>query len=271
MSLEIKRYYAREFYVTQDQQYGQYVQLDDYATAIADLAAARAEIKETAERIRADLNAARAELGQYKQSHDRAIECVDRVFQVRSDRPPPLLPDFLTLGDDKFEGVEALAKEYIASQAECDRLKAGQFTDDEFQTLCHLLPAEKYKPEDFCDGCEAYQVKLFGWSPIAQLRTDLAAANVRIKTMGEECARLKQSRDGHAADVTEMCQVAQGLRNDLTTLRTKHDEAVALLRRWSLVGIRHTPFENIRTVPADTQKFLAAHDAEAKAEAKGGR
>lgn len=44
--------------------------------------------------------------------------------------------------------------------AEIDRLKAGDFTEDEFQNLCH-----KFGPDDRCRfeaGCREYQDKLFG-------------------------------------------------------------------------------------------------------------
>ena len=46
---------------------------------------------------------------------------------------------------------------------EITRLKAGKFTDDEFQTLCHILP--HCKAEEFAEGCTQYQKKLFGHSP----------------------------------------------------------------------------------------------------------
>lgn len=54
-------------------------------------------------------------------------------------------------------------------QSEVRRLKAGDFTEDEFQNLCHKMN-ENNGPQKFCDGCEAYQQKLFGWSPITELK-----------------------------------------------------------------------------------------------------
>ena len=45
-------------------------------------------------------------------------------------------------------------------QAEVSRLKAGTFTEEEFQNLCHT-----FSEDDACRfraGCEAYQKKLFG-------------------------------------------------------------------------------------------------------------
>jgi hypothetical protein len=49
--------------------------------------------------------------------------------------------------------------------AEIDRLKAGRFTEEEFQNLCH-----QFTPDDrerFEAGCRAYQAKLFGVCPAA--------------------------------------------------------------------------------------------------------
>jgi hypothetical protein len=49
--------------------------------------------------------------------------------------------------------------------AEIDRLKAGRFTEEEFQNLCH-----NFTPDDrerFEAGCRAYQDKLSGGCPVA--------------------------------------------------------------------------------------------------------
>jgi len=51
---------------------------------------------------------------------NHAIECVDRAFQVDSRKPPPILPDFLSLGEDKFKGVIKLAAAYKALLAEAE-------------------------------------------------------------------------------------------------------------------------------------------------------
>lgn len=52
-----------------------------------------------------------------------AIACVDAVFQEIPGQPPPLLPEFLLLGDDKFEGVKKLASEYLSLRSEVARLR----------------------------------------------------------------------------------------------------------------------------------------------------
>lgn len=48
----------------------------------------------------------------YKRLFDDAIDAVDEVFQTRSDRDPPILPNFCPLGTSKFRAVVKLAKEY---------------------------------------------------------------------------------------------------------------------------------------------------------------
>jgi hypothetical protein len=58
--------------------------------------------------------ALRKRLAMFEREFLRAVDCVDRVFQMDSTKPPPLLPDFVRPGDDKFEAVVRLAEEYIA-------------------------------------------------------------------------------------------------------------------------------------------------------------
>lgn len=57
-----------------------------------------------------------------------------------------------------------LAKAVRELDEDCERLKAGKFTKEEFNNLCH----ETDKPmtcEEFSQGCCDYQKKLFGYSP----------------------------------------------------------------------------------------------------------
>lgn len=63
-----------------------------------------------------------------------------------------------------------MEQELRMKDAEIARLKAGDFTPEEFQNLCHKF-SEKDK-EAFCKGCEDYQTKLFGESPITALRRE---------------------------------------------------------------------------------------------------
>lgn len=45
-------------------------------------------------------------------------------------------------------------------EKENKRLKSGDFTEEEFQNLCHSFGEDDYNR--FCDGCDEYQKKLFG-------------------------------------------------------------------------------------------------------------
>lgn len=91
-----------------------------------------------------------------------------------------------------------IAGENIDLRREIERLKAGDFTPEEFQALCHNLhlKEERITPQAFCDGCEAYQVKLFGESPIANLKAEKVALDLRNDKLAAECnARLKLQRE----------------------------------------------------------------------------
>lgn len=58
------------------------------------------------------------------------------------------------------ELIEAYRKKCELLEREIERLKAGRFTEEEFQNLCH-----NFTPDDACrfkKGCEEYQKKLFG-------------------------------------------------------------------------------------------------------------
>ncbi len=85
------------------------------------------ELRAAAKRIRMAAHELIAEidrLNQYRKAHHHAIECVDRVFQCDSKKPPPILPEFCRIGDDKFEAVVRLARAYVEQQREIDRLRA---------------------------------------------------------------------------------------------------------------------------------------------------
>ena len=56
---------------------------------------------------------------------------------------------------------------YIASvQSEIERLKRGEFTDSEFQSLCHNF--QDADVERFADGCVDYMNNLFGRCPLVK-------------------------------------------------------------------------------------------------------
>lgn len=57
-------------------------------------------------------------------------------------------------------------------RSELNRFKEGDLSAAEIHNLCHNLRADNVTPQQFCDGCEEYQKKLFGKSPIAELRAE---------------------------------------------------------------------------------------------------
>lgn len=61
--------------------------------------------------------------GSFKYEFIHAVQCVDRVFQVGGQKEPPLLPYFVPLGGDKFEGVVKLALSYIEGSKANTRLR----------------------------------------------------------------------------------------------------------------------------------------------------
>lgn len=62
-------------------------------------------------------------LANLQKAFGHAIGCVDRVFQQDNTQPLPILPDFLKLGEDKFEGVVKLALAYKELEKEVYELK----------------------------------------------------------------------------------------------------------------------------------------------------
>lgn len=235
---------------------------EDYQRAIADLAAARRQLAELEKTVETERANQRRRFSKIQYDRDEARAEIRRLAEENS----LTLQEYLETG-----------RKWREARAECDRLKNGDFTRDEFQNLCHNLP-DDCTPESFCDGCELYHHKLFLTSPITQLKCDLSAANRRIKSMGEECGRLKgelkRAWDVNRERLTEVwklrCATNESLNTELATLRTKHAEAVALLRRW----VDHSCLWELPVEIADnesmieqTKAFLAAHEAEAK----GGR
>lgn len=86
--------------------------------------------------------------------------------------PPPEFPE-----PPKSDDWHAIYSNNLTrAREEIERLKRGDFTPEEFQNLCHNLHKKTALakvgnlPQVFCDGCEDYQKKLFGFSPITKLR-----------------------------------------------------------------------------------------------------
>jgi hypothetical protein len=85
--------------------------------------------------------------------------------------------------------AQANARELV--EKEVERLKAGNFSDDELQNLCHQFPPEKVC--SFRNGCTQYQVKLFGQEAVqADMARELryALKQVAYKDGGDRLAEL---------------------------------------------------------------------------------
>lgn len=80
------------------------------------------------------------EPGIYEKLYQHAIDCVDRVFQECTENPKPILPDFLGIGEDKFDGVVKLAEKYRAVSdklaAVTDKLEKYKLALIERQDFC---------------------------------------------------------------------------------------------------------------------------------------
>lgn len=59
-----------------------------------------------------------------------------------------------------YEEVRAQMVDLLYLEEEVERLKAGRFTEEELQNLCHNQ--DKGCPLRFAEGCVAYNRKLFG-------------------------------------------------------------------------------------------------------------
>ena len=81
-------------------------------------------------------------------------------------------------------------------EAEVERLKRGDFTDDEFQNLCHSMPQAKMNC--FQKGCEEYQKKLFGSGSLSQF-ADWVAQNYPTVTGETLVWRFLKEQDDLAA------------------------------------------------------------------------
>jgi hypothetical protein len=76
------------------------------------------------------------------------------------------------LGLPSDAAERALMELYASLRAEVDRLKRGDFTEAEFQSLCHGFSEED--TARFGKGCEEYQRRLFGVAAVDKERARIA-------------------------------------------------------------------------------------------------
>ena len=93
------------------------------------------ELRQQGERQAKRIEGLEHSLSQYKQAFQNALSCVDKVFQ-KDAGCDPLLPDFVSLGGDKFEAVITLAEDYKRQAAEIADLKSQlQKNDDKWMHM----------------------------------------------------------------------------------------------------------------------------------------
>ena len=130
------------------------------------------------ERLDKDLDAARAEVA--------VVLAAAKNYFAAFDRTGPLLDTHAAR--DKLRDVVVNAWAGAELLAEVERFRRGDLTPVEFQKLCHNLHLHHdgvtpCTPQEFCDGCEAFHVELFGASPIADLRRQLAERDDAIRML----------------------------------------------------------------------------------------
>lgn len=94
---------------------------------------------------------------------------IDQLPQIRDAAEGKVGPTFNPV---------AHPRDTLRLLAEIDRLKRGDFTEEEFQNLCHNFSAD-----DVCRfrrGCLAYQAKLFGEEKLIESITKECVEDLRI-------------------------------------------------------------------------------------------
>lgn len=77
-------------------------------------------------------------------------------------------------GDEYITMTFSDAEKFIKMAEENERLRAGKFTRDEWQNLCHDMH-ESGTPcnlQEFAEGCEMFQIHLYGENATANLRQE---------------------------------------------------------------------------------------------------
>lgn len=118
-------------------------------------------------------------------------------------------------------------RDYIARLrlcAEIDRLKAGRFTPEEFQNLCHHL--DETKRASFYQGCADYQRKLFGVSDRDLLQGVNADTREAAETATASNCRVIHEQREEAERVRREVKAAQEL---LGAIPPPKNDTIALL------------------------------------------
>ena len=122
--------------------------IDDMAEVNGRLDDEMCKTNDELQAARTDLQAARIALRNAEARANAAkpyVDAVEAVFQEGPHLEPPILPDFLTIGDDKPEGVIRLAKEYkrLNTQIANDPYGAFGFAWKYIQKQVHQMAIDK--------------------------------------------------------------------------------------------------------------------------------
>jgi len=123
-------------------------------------------------------------LDEARANAERIVACVNFCAgaPIKVLKPGLLVLSFRPLADGTCVDVLTQDKEIRRLKAENARLQAGQFTAEEFQNLCHTQATMESRPQTFCDGCEEYHKKIFGWSPITKLKERVRQLEEDLRT-----------------------------------------------------------------------------------------
>lgn len=126
---------------------------------------------------------------------DELTDCREKNLWLVNERLR-LEQELASLRKEFANDVVMLREQAIAgalAESELIRLKRGDFTNEEFQNLCHNRhEKEGCTAKDFFDGCAAYQKNLFGRSERDQLvaEKDLALESEQVMAKNAAKSRL---------------------------------------------------------------------------------
>jgi hypothetical protein len=95
---------------------------------------------------------------------------VERKYEAYMEFIPyGAIPEEEAVANARFIANAPEDVDYLVSEIE--RLKSGNFTEEEFQNLCHCVPEED--KEKFFQGCTEYQRKLFGVAAVDEEKVNV--------------------------------------------------------------------------------------------------
>lgn len=79
-------------------------------------------------------------------------------------------------------------------EKELARFKEGNLTEEEFHNLCHNKE-KAVTLDEFCSGCELYQKKLFGESPITKYKNFISWIKRRVESGEHEDELMEEIKE----------------------------------------------------------------------------